>query len=83
MIFDPDGSIAALRHEMRHFRDVRDAGYPGLGPYMRDPQRYWEMEFRAYMEEMQFARSVRDYESARAILRIMRRIKNEILGELP
>ena len=56
---------------MRHFRDVRDAGYPGLGSYLRDPQRYWEMEFKAYMEEIRFARSMCDFESGRAILSIM------------
>lgn len=29
-IFDPDASIGALRHERRHFEDVRDMGYPIL-----------------------------------------------------
>ncbi len=55
IIFDPDGSIGALRHEMRHFRDTRDAGYPGLGAYLSNPHLYWGMEFRAYMEVFHFA----------------------------
>jgi len=82
MIFAPDGSIGALRHEMRHFRDIRAEGYPGLGPYMADPLLYWKMEFRAYMEEVRFARSMRDYESTSKILKIMRKVKSEILGEV-
>jgi hypothetical protein len=80
-IFDPDASVGALRHEMRHFRDIRDAGYPGLGPYLEEPKLFWEMEYRAYMEEVNFARSQGDYANARKILQIMRNRKKEILGE--
>ena len=83
LIFDPEGSIGARRHEMRHFRDLRAEGYPGFGRYMAAPHLYWKMEFRAYMEEVRFARSMRDYESARQIIKIMRAVKNEILGETP
>jgi hypothetical protein len=81
MILDPDASIGALRHETQHFRDIRAAGYPGMGPYLMDPLARWRLEFRAYMEEIKFARSQRDFESARELLRLMRQEKAQIFGE--
>ena len=39
-IFDPEGSIGALRHERRHFEDIRDAGFPGFRPYYEDNNLY-------------------------------------------
>ncbi len=79
-IFDPEGSIGALRHEKRHFDDIQQAGYPGLSPYLRDSNLMWRIEYRGYMEEVTFARSQRDFESAREILDTMRRVKEDILG---
>jgi hypothetical protein len=79
-IFDPEASVGALRHEMRHFKDIRDAGYPGIGPYLENPSSFWKMEYRGYMEEVNFARQNRDFSNARKILDIMRARKKEILG---
>jgi hypothetical protein len=81
-IFDPEASVGALRHEMRHFKDIRDAGYPGIGPYLENPSLFWKMEYRGYMEEVNFARQNRDFSNARKILDIMRTRKKELLGEL-
>ena len=80
-IFDINGSIGALRHEMRHFRDDLDAGYPGLATYLKDPNLFWKFEFRGYMEEVNFAREQRDFESAREIVKLMRNRRKEILGK--
>ena len=79
-ILDPDASIGALRHEMCHFRDIRNAGYPGIGPYLDDPALFWRMEYRAYMEEIRFARSQRDFTNARKILQVMKQRKHELFG---
>jgi len=80
MVLDQDVSIAALRHEMRHFRDVRADGYPGLRKYMLDAPSYWRIEFRGYMEELRFARAHHDYESARKVLELMRQRRQDIYG---
>ena len=79
-IFDPEGSISALRHEYQHFLDIKEAGFPGLGPYMEDPKLMWAMEYRAYMKEIEFCRKQGDFENARKILEIMKREKRTILG---
>jgi hypothetical protein len=78
IILDPDSSIGALRHEMQHVRDARDADYPGIGPYVVDANRFWEMEYRGYMQEVRFARSQRDFENARKIVAQMRTRRQEI-----
>ena len=78
-IFDPDASIGALRHEMRHFRDVRDDGYPGLRYYLEIPARQWRMEYRAYREEIKLARQARRYDIGRRLLAIMREVRQRIM----
>ena len=79
-IFDPDASIGALRHEMRHFRNARDDGYPGLRYYLEVPARQWRMEYRAYLEELKLARQAKQYPTARRLLAIMREVRRRILG---
>ena len=49
MILDPDASIGALRHEYRHFCDVREAGFPGLQFYYRNPLEFARAEVRGYL----------------------------------
>jgi len=78
MIFDPEGSIGALRHEMQHFRDVSAAGYPGIGPYMAEPQRLAEMERRGYQQEIDYARSIGDKATAQRIYALMMKRIREI-----
>ena len=80
LILDPETSIGALRHEYRHFLDVRDAGYPGYSRYLRDPAEYWRLEFRGYMEELRTARSIRDYDIGRGIVQQMRARRAGIIG---
>jgi hypothetical protein len=80
-IFDLDGSIGALRHEMKHFADDQALGYPGLSHYLQNPELFWRIEYRGYMEEIKFAKSQQDFDLAREILQLMRIRRKEILGK--
>ncbi len=82
-IFDPEGSIGALRHEYQHFLDHQAAGFPGIGHYMQHPEERWASEYRAYKKEIDFARSQGDYESARRLLELARAEKRSLLGDEP
>jgi hypothetical protein len=79
-IFDPDASVGALCHEMRHFRDVRDDEYPGLRYYLEVPARHWRLEYLAYLEEVKLARQARRFDIGRRLLDIMRAVRGRILG---
>lgn len=81
-ILDPKASVSALRHEFRHFTDDREAGYSGLKAYRQDDEIFWRFEFRAFMEEVKFAREQNDFELGRKIVKIMRRTRNEIFGRV-
>ena len=48
-------SIAAVRHEYRHFLDDYERGYPGLKYYMRNRELFKEIEERGYQEELAIA----------------------------
>ena len=79
LILDPDASIGALRHEYRHVLDDFDLGHPGFR-VMGDSDQFWRLEFRGYMEEINAARAIRDYDAGRAILQEMRQRRLDILG---
>ena len=79
-ILDPKASISALRHEFQHFLEDREAGYLGLKAYRQDDEIFWGFEFRAFWEEVKFAREQKDFELGRKIVRIMRRVRNEVFG---
>ena len=81
MILDPDASLGALRHDCKHFADVRDAGYPGFGRYMADPQEFARMEVRAYMEEVKLARELGHLDVVPNILQQMKDRVGQILGK--
>jgi len=81
MILDRDASIGALRHEYRHFLDVRAAGYPGYTYYRGNVLEFWRLEFNAYMEEIRIARQLREFDIGRGILQQMRARRAEIFGE--
>ncbi|MBY0395734.1 MAG: hypothetical protein K2X91_04585 [Thermoleophilia bacterium] len=80
LILDPDASLGALRHEVRHFTDVRDAGYPGLGRYLADPDEFARLEENAYREEVALAESLGYDDLVPRILEQMRVRIAEILG---
>jgi hypothetical protein len=79
-ILDKDASISALRHEFKHFLDDQAAGYAGLGVYLENDELYWQMEFRAYFEEIKFAREQKDYDLGRKIVKLMRERRTEIFS---
>ncbi len=81
-ILDPKASISALRHEFRHFTDDLEAGYLGLKAYRQDDEIFWRFEFRAFLEEVKFARKQKDFELGRKIVKIMRRVRNEIFDRV-
>jgi hypothetical protein len=60
---------------MQHFRDDLAARYPGLGKYLNNRSLFWTLEYKAYMQEIKFARSQHDFESARKIIQLMRNRK--------
>lgn len=79
LIIDPEASIGALRHEYRHMLDDFQLGHPGMR-IIADSNKFWELEYRGYMEELNLAREIRDFDSARFILDEMRQRRMEILG---
>jgi len=79
IILDPDASMGAVRHEFRHFLDIQEAGFPGMGPYLANPKEFWRLEFRGYMEEINLARQLRDFETGRKIVEQMRARRLELL----
>jgi hypothetical protein len=81
IILDTDASISAMRHELQHFRDDLRNGMPGLSYYFQRPSLFWQMEFRAYMVELKFAREKRDFDLARKIIEDMKQRRRELLGQ--
>jgi hypothetical protein len=80
LVLDPDASIGALRHEVRHFDDIAIGGYRDLGYYYRNLDEFWRLEFRGYMEEINLARQAREFGAGRQILEQMRARRLELLG---
>ena len=80
LIIDPEASIGALRHEYRHVLDDFELGHPGMR-IIADRYKFWELEFRGYLEELNLARQIKDYDAGRFILEEMRQRRREILGK--
>jgi hypothetical protein len=80
LILDPDASIGALRHEVRHFDDIAEGGYRGLGDYMQNLNEFWRIEYRGYFEEWDIARRLGDESAVARILEQMRARRKELLG---
>ena len=76
---DKNCSIAALKHEFRHFIDDEDSGFIGI-KVIYDSDEYWRREFNGYMEELRIAHKYKDYDAGKAILEEMRARKREIYG---
>jgi hypothetical protein len=82
MILTEDASIGALRHEFRHFLDMRNAGFPSFGRYMANPDEFWQIEFNGYVQEVNIARSIGRFDIGRAIVEQMRVRRAQILGKV-
>jgi hypothetical protein len=73
IVLDPDASIGALRHEFRHYADVRDAGFPGNMEYWyRRPREFARYEVRGYLEEIRTARELGHHDLVPKIVEQMR-----------
>lgn len=80
MILDPDASIAAIRHEFRHFTDIRDAGFPGLARYCANPKEFARLEVRGYLEEIRIAKRLGHADLVDGIVDQMKQRIRELLG---
>lgn len=79
LIIDPEASIGALRHEYRHMLDDFELQHPGMR-IIADSDKFWKIEFRGYMEELNLARNIKDYDACSFIISEMRQRRLEILG---
>jgi len=80
LVLDPDASIGAMRHELRHAKDDKDSGYLGFGN-MENPSNFWRFEFRGYMEEIKVARELKLFDVGKKIVEEMRERRAEIKGD--
>ncbi len=80
LLLDPDASIGAMRHEFKHLLDDQASGYQGFR-LMADSDIFWKLEFRGYMEEINLARELREFDVGRKILKEMRARRQEIFGD--
>ena len=81
MILDEEFSIAAIRHEYRHFLDHHAMGYPGLRPFLEDFRLFARFEVRGYLEEIRTAREMKHGESVKKIIEQMKSRVRELLGD--
>lgn len=81
MILDPEASIAAIRHEFKHFLDHRAAQYPGYRPYYEDVNMFVRLEVRGYFEEIRTARETGNQDLIPAIVQQLRNRIDELLGQ--
>ena len=80
LIIDPEASIGALRHEYRHMLDDFSLDHPGMR-IIADSNKFWELEFRGYLEELNLARKTKNYDAGKFIINEMRQRRREILGK--
>ncbi len=80
LIIDPEASIGALKHEYRHMLDDFSLEHPGMR-IIADSDKFWELEFRGYLEELNLAREIKDYGAGKFIIGEMRQRKMEIWGK--
>lgn len=77
LVIDPEASYGAWLHEMRHMRDDRDGGWLGMRALI-DQETRDLMERRAYMEEIEYARSIGDRTSEVQLYQNLRRERRMI-----
>ena len=80
-ILDSEASLGAMRHEFRHFLDIQNAGFPGIGPYITNPKAFAHLEVRGYMEEVRLARELGHTDLVPQIIQQMRERVKELLGK--
>ena len=81
LFLDPDASYGALVHEVQHLRDDREAGWAGMEGWFSKPDARYASEVRAYQQEIDYARSIGDRDSADRLAELLRDERNKIYRE--
>ncbi|WP_206996706.1 hypothetical protein [Trinickia mobilis] len=68
IVFDPDASISAIRHEYGHYLDDLASGYPGQRFYYENPSARLATERRQYLGEVRTARELGDATARRQLV---------------
>ena len=77
---DENISIAALKHEYRHFLDDLENGCPGMSYYLKDNDIFYEYERRGYMEELEIAKQTGYNKAIKLIEGEIEKRRKEIYG---
>ncbi|MEU4158354.1 hypothetical protein [Actinoplanes sp. NPDC026670] len=83
LILDPDASYGALLHEMQHMRDDQAAGWAGMRGWFEDPHVRYANEVHACEQEIRYAESIGDHDSAAKLRDLVREEYRNIFGEEP
>ena len=75
-----EASIAAVKHEYRHFLDDEANGYLGLSYYIKDNDIFFEYEKRGYEEGLKIARENGFEQEEKEILEEIELRRREIYG---
>lgn len=78
LLIDPDASWGAMLHEMTHIMDDHAMGWGGYRQ-MWDPAHTFDREKRAYLKEIDYAKSIGDYESVKVLYKILEQERVRIL----
>jgi hypothetical protein len=78
---DRDASYGAWLHEMSHLSDDAEAGWAGMRGWFTDPAERIANEQRAYQQEIDYALSIGDTESAAKLQELFQAEVRKILGQ--
>jgi len=81
LILDPGASYGAVLHEMSHFSDDEEAGFPGLRYWLEDPAVTAAGESRAYQAEIDYAKSIGETGIANKLEELKAQRISQLLGE--
>jgi hypothetical protein len=81
LILDPEASYGAVLHEMSHFSDDEEAGFPGLRYWLEDPAVTAAGESRAYQVEIDYANSISEAGVASELEELRAQRIRQLLGE--
>lgn len=68
IVFDPDASLSAIKHEYGHFLDDEALGFPGQRYYYENPGARMATERRQYLGEIGTARELGDTAARRQLI---------------
>ena len=74
-------SIAAVKHEYRHFLDDLSNNNPGFAYYLRNPEVFFAYEKRGYQEELEIAKKLGYNDIEEKILDEIEQRRKEIFNE--